>query len=56
MGVMTETVRATLYQDLKLSKKSFRWVTKLLYEEKKKELVRTCKVFVTIFTIFSWPS
>jgi hypothetical protein len=36
-SVSTKTVHATLHKDLQLSKKSARWVTKLLYEEMKKE-------------------
>ncbi len=40
LGVTIKMVHATLLKDLRLSKKSARWVSKLLYEEMKKERVR----------------
>jgi hypothetical protein len=40
LGVTIKMVHNTLHKDLRLSKKSARWVSKLLYKEMKKERVR----------------
>jgi hypothetical protein len=40
-GVLTKTIHATFHKDLNLSKKSEKWVPKLLNEDIKKEQVRT---------------
>jgi hypothetical protein len=50
LDVLTKMVHTTLHKDMALSKKLARWVTKLFYEEMKKERVRTwtCKAFVVI--------
>jgi len=45
-GVSTGTIFNILHDDLGLSKKSARWVPKLLSEEQKQERVRTCEEFV----------
>jgi hypothetical protein len=42
-SVLAKMVHATLHKELQLSKKSARWVTKMLCEEMKKEQLRTCK-------------
>jgi hypothetical protein len=39
-------IHATLNEDLNLSKKSARWVPKLLSEETKNERVKTCEAFL----------
>jgi hypothetical protein len=44
-GVSTKMIHATLNEDLNLSKKSARWVPKLLTEEMKNERVKTCEAF-----------
>jgi hypothetical protein len=43
-------VHTTLHKYLKLSKKFARWMTRLLDQKMKKELVRTCEVFRAIIT------
>jgi hypothetical protein len=55
-GVLAQRVHTTLHKDLQLSKKSARWMIKLLDEEMKKEPVKTCKVFIAIQAAISWPS
>ncbi len=45
-GVLTRTIHATLHDDLNLSKKSARWVPKLLSDDMKKERVRTSGEFL----------
>jgi hypothetical protein len=45
-GVLTRTIHATLHDDLNLSKKSARWVPKLLSDNMKKERVRTSEEFL----------
>ncbi len=40
-------------KDLKLSKKSARWLTKLTDKEMKKEQVRMCEAFVSNFATVS---
>ncbi len=45
-GVSTRTIHATLLDDLNLSKKSARWVPKLLSDDMKKERVRTNEEFL----------
>jgi len=45
-GVSQGTIFNILHEDLGLSKKSARWVPKLLSEEQKQEHVRTCEEFV----------
>ncbi len=45
-GVSTRTINATLHNDLNLSKKSARWVPKLLSNKMKKEQVRTSEEFL----------
>ena len=45
-GVSTQTIHRILHEDLGLSKKSARWVPKLLSKEQKEERVRVCKDFV----------
>jgi histone-lysine N-methyltransferase SETMAR len=47
-GVSTRTIHATLHGDLHLSKKSARWVPKLLSDDKKKERVRTSEEFLKL--------
>jgi histone-lysine N-methyltransferase SETMAR len=47
-GVSTRTIHATLHDDLHLSKKSARWVPKLLSQEMKNERVRTCGAFMSL--------
>jgi histone-lysine N-methyltransferase SETMAR len=47
-GVSKNTIHHTLTQDLNLSKKSARWVPKLLTEEIKKEKVRTSEAFLAM--------
>ncbi len=42
------TIHHTLKEDLNLSKKSARWVPKLLTEEMKKERVRTKEAFLVM--------
>jgi hypothetical protein len=48
-----KTVHGSLHKDLQLSKKSARWVTKLLEEEMKKERVSTRETFIVIIATFS---
>jgi histone-lysine N-methyltransferase SETMAR len=45
-GVSYGTIQTILHVDLGLSKKSARWVPKLLSDEQKEERVRTCTEFV----------
>ncbi len=45
LGVSTKAIHTTLHEDLNLSKKSARWVSRLLNKEMKKECVRTFKAF-----------
>ena len=47
-GVSTNTIHNTLHKDLNLSKKSARWVPKLLTDEMKMERVRTSKAFLAM--------
>jgi histone-lysine N-methyltransferase SETMAR len=42
-GVCMRTIQLTLHEDLDLSKKSARWVPKLLTSAHKKERIRTCE-------------
>jgi hypothetical protein len=51
-GVSTKMV----HKDLKLSKMSARWISKLTDNEMKKERVRTCEVFVAIIAVVPYPS
>ncbi len=44
----TRTIHATLHDDLHLSKKSARWVPKLLSQDMKNERVRTCGAFMSL--------
>jgi hypothetical protein len=46
-NVSAKIVLATLYKDVQLSKKTTMHVTKMLYEETKKERLRTCEA--------AWP-
>ena len=45
-GVSNDTIHKILHDDLGLSKKSARWVPKLLSKEQMQERVRVCKKFV----------
>jgi hypothetical protein len=56
MTFQLKTVHATLLKALQLSKKLARWAMKLVYEEKKKEQVRTGEAFIAIIAIVSWQS
>ncbi len=47
-NLSAKMVHTTLHKDLQLSKKSARWAIKLLYEEMKKEQLRTCEVIAMI--------
>jgi hypothetical protein len=47
-GVSKNTIHHTLKEDLNLSKKSARWVHKLLTDEMKKERVRTSEAFLAM--------
>jgi histone-lysine N-methyltransferase SETMAR len=47
-GVSRRTIHLTLKNDLNLSKKSARWVPKLLTEDMKKERVRTSEAFLAM--------
>ncbi len=47
-GVSKNTIHHTLKEDLNLSKKSARWVPKLLTEEMKKERVRASEAFLAM--------
>jgi hypothetical protein len=47
-GVSTRIIHATLHDDLHLSKKSARWVPKLLSQDMKNERVRTCGAFLSL--------
>jgi hypothetical protein len=47
-GVSTRTIHATLHDNLHLSKKSARWVPKLLSQDMKNERVRTCEAFMSL--------
>ncbi len=47
-GVSKRTINLTLRHDLNLTKKSARWVPKLLTEEMKKERVRTSELFLAM--------
>ncbi len=53
MTFQLKTVHATLLKALQLSKKLARWAMKLVYEEKKKEQVRTGEAFIAIIAIVS---
>jgi hypothetical protein len=44
-GVSTKTIHTTLHEDLNLSKKSARWVSRFFNKEMKKECVKTFKAF-----------
>jgi len=46
-GVSIDTIHKILHEDLGLSKKSARWVPKLLNQEQKAERVRVCRQFVS---------
>ena len=48
-GVSNDTIHKILHDDLGLSKKSARWVPKLLSKEQMQERVRVCKKFVAAF-------
>jgi hypothetical protein len=39
---------ATLHKDLRISKKSARWVTKLLNKEIENEQIKKCEAFIMI--------
>jgi hypothetical protein len=41
-------VHATLQKDIHLSKKSARWVNKMLYEKMKKEQVKICEAVLAL--------
>ncbi len=45
-GVLTRTIHTMLHDDLNLSKKSARWVPKLLSDDMKKQRVRTSEKFL----------
>jgi histone-lysine N-methyltransferase SETMAR len=45
-GVSTKAIHAMLHKDLNISKKSARWVPKLLSNDMKKERVRTSEEFL----------
>ncbi len=47
-GMCTRTIQLTLHEDLDLSKKSARWVPKLLTSAHKEERIRTCKKFLAM--------
>ncbi len=47
-GVSKNTIHHTLKEDLNLSKKSARWVPKLLTDEMKKERVQTSEAFLAM--------
>jgi histone-lysine N-methyltransferase SETMAR len=47
-GVCMRTVQLTLHEDLDLSKKSARWVPKLLTNAHKEERIRTCEKFLAM--------
>jgi hypothetical protein len=47
-GVSKRTINLTLRHDLNLTKKSARWVPKLLTDEMKKERVRTSELFLAM--------
>jgi hypothetical protein len=47
-GVSTKTIHTTLHEDLHLSKKSARWVPKLLNQEMKNERARICEAFLAL--------
>jgi hypothetical protein len=51
--MLTKTVHATLYKDLQLSKKSARWVTKMLYEKIKKERLEMCEAVMSMIAVTS---
>jgi hypothetical protein len=44
----TKTIHASLHEDLHLSKKSARWVPKLLNHEMKNDRVRICEAFLAL--------
>jgi hypothetical protein len=46
--MLTKTVHTTLYGELHLSKKSARWVPKLLKQEMKNERVRISEAFLVM--------
>jgi hypothetical protein len=47
-GVSMRTIQLTLHEDLDLSKKSARWVPKLLTSAHKEERIWTCKKFLAM--------
>jgi hypothetical protein len=47
-GVCMQTIQLTVHEDLDLSKKSARWVPKLLTSGHKEERIRTCKKFLAM--------
>jgi hypothetical protein len=47
-GVCMRTIQLTLHEDLDLSKKSTRWVPKLLTSAHKEERIRTCEKFLAM--------
>jgi hypothetical protein len=51
--VLTRTIHATLHEDVHLSKKSSRWVPKLLNQEIKKERVRICEAIMLLLRCHS---
>jgi hypothetical protein len=52
----TKIVHAILHKDLKLSKKSGRWLPKLADKEMKNERVRVCEAFVAMIAVVPWQS
>ncbi len=49
--ISAKMIHGALHKDLKLSQKSTRWVTKMLYE--KKERVRVCEVIMVMIAATS---
>ncbi len=47
-GVCMRTIQLTLHEDLDLSKKSARWVPKLLTSAHKEERIQTCEKFLAM--------
>jgi hypothetical protein len=47
-GLSIKMVHATLHNDLKLCKKSAKWLSKLMDKEMKKERVKTCEAFIAL--------
>jgi hypothetical protein len=49
--MLTKMVHATLHKDLQLSKKSARWLIKMIYYAMQKEQVRMIEAFVAIVNV-----